>query len=269
MPSGTELATDRVVAAMKHHGNHAIVALAGPPGTGKTHVANLAATKYAGNDKFVRHIQFHPSFSYEEFVEGFRLGKGGSTELAPGRFAEWNDRANDDPDNRYVLLIDELTRANLPAVLGEVLTGIEHRNMPIDALYSGLPSKVAPNLVVLATFNPIDRSALELDAAILRRMRILKFGPDAAQLDEMIGGKLSAGTKLALRKLFEACKEAHPDDYEDAMPFGHGIFAAVEREADLGPLWAEVIQPLLRRPGLPPHAFSGTIRDNYPWAGLV
>jgi 5-methylcytosine-specific restriction protein B len=85
-----------------------------------------------------------------------------------------------------VLLIEELTRANLAAVLGELLTFIEYRDRPFLTIYSRRPCTVAPNLTILATYNPTDRSALELDAALIRRLRIVDCLPSSDQLGEML-----------------------------------------------------------------------------------
>jgi 5-methylcytosine-specific restriction protein B len=218
-----------------------------------------------GEPLLVREIQFHQSFSYEEFVEGMRLDPEGGFRVKPGIFLEWNDLAAKDPGNKYVLLIEELTRANLPAVLGEVMTYIEYRDRPFITVYDRRPVTIAKNLTILATYNPTDRSALELDAALLRRLRIVSCPPDTEQLREMLG-HLPDGVVNELVGLFEACRAQHPDDYEHLMPFGHGIFAGVNDETpDLYDLWHERIVHMLRRPLAPPHAFLKTIEEHYPW----
>ena len=138
----------------------------------------------------VREIQFHQSFSYEEFIEGLRIDATSGVNVVPGVFQEWNEQALKDDDNRYVLLVEELTRANLPAVLGELMTYLEHRDRSFVTLYSRKPVRVAMNLVILATYNPSDRTALDLDAALIRRLRIIHCPPCVEQLAEMLADGL-------------------------------------------------------------------------------
>jgi len=268
MPYGraTETKIAEVVEACESYGDSGIIALAGVPGTGKSFVANIAAHRIASDPLMIREIQFHPSYSYEEFLEGYRPGASGAFEPVPGVFLELNEIARADPANKYVLLIEELTRANLPAVLGELLTYIEHRERAFFTMYSRRPVIIARNLVVLASYNPRDRSALELDEAVMRRLRIVPFPPDVEQLAEMLrDSDLPAAAVEQLQRMFRRCAEEH-EDFETLMPFGHGILAGVRNEADLHALWRQRIQPMLWRPLLQPNAFADTIRANYPWS---
>lgn len=262
----TEARIKEVVEACELHGKSSIIALAGVPGTGKSHVALPAAQRFAGEPTRVLEIQFHQSFSYEEFIEGMRIDANGSVLVKPGVLIDWNQVASDDPTRHYVLLIEEFTRANLPAVLGEVMTYVEHRERYFRAVYSRTPIRLAENLTLIATYNPTDRSALELDAAILRRLRVIRFLPDTAQLEEMLSGALPPKVIAKLKGVFDSCKMKHADDYEYTMPFGHGIFAGVKSETpDLHKLWVERIELMLRRPSGISHPFVQTITDAYPW----
>src|SRR5712691_3571961 len=173
----TESKIKAVLDTCRQHGDKSIIALAGVPGTGKSYIASIAAQRFADEPLLVKEVQFHQSFSYEEFIEGMRIDTGGGVSVKPGIFLEWNEQARDDPDHRYVLLVEELTRANLPAVLGELMTYLEYRDRPFISLYSRRPIYIAKNLTVLATYNPADRSAIEVDNALLRRMRIISFLP--------------------------------------------------------------------------------------------
>jgi MoxR-like ATPase len=262
----TESKISEVVEACTQYGATSIVALAGVPGTGKSHIAYIAAQRLASDPVMLRDLQFHPSYSYEEFIEGYRPTPHGGFAPQPGAFLESNELARSDPSNRYVILIEELTRANLPSVLGELLTYVEHRDRPFTTTYTRRSVKIAKNLFILATYNPRDRSALDLDEAIIRRLRVIKFLPDTGQLGEMLaatGLKATAITRLA--QLFDRCRAEH-QDYETLMPFGHGIFAGVSGERPhLHRLWVQRIEPLLRRPLHQPHPFAQMIADNYPW----
>jgi MoxR-like ATPase len=260
----TEAKIDEVVRACRRHGRVAIIALAGVPGTGKSYVASIAAQRFAADPLMVKEIQFHQSFSYEEFVEGLRISEDG-TVIQPGFFLEWNSRALEDPDHNYVILIEELTRANLASVLGELLTFVEYRDRPFVTTYSRQPVLVAPNLCFLATYNPTDRSAIEVDAALLRRLRIIRCPPSVGQLSEMLEGrKIRPEVVAKLQEIFRECEKSA--DYEHFMPFGHGIFSDVQAEQpDLHELWEERIRHFLQRPLFEPNPFAEKIRTLYPW----
>jgi|DewCreStandDraft_4_1066084.scaffolds.fasta_scaffold07785_5 hypothetical protein len=265
--SATETKIQEVVQACERSGNRSIIALAGVPGTGKSFIASIAAQRYTGEPLLVREVQFHQAFSYEEFIEGMRIDSSGAVTVLPGIFLDWNDQAHEDPDHRYVLLVEELTRANLSAVLGELMTYVEHRDRPFLTVYSRRPVKVAENLTIIATYNPTDRSAIEIDSALLRRLRVIDFPPSTEQLAEMLK-KTALPPKVVaqLQRVFTACKDHFTADYEHLMPFGHGIFADVKAEVpDLNRLWEERIRHIVRRPLIDPHPFADLIEQEYPW----
>jgi hypothetical protein len=256
-----------VVRTCRAYGASSIIALAGVPGTGKSYVARAAAQQLATTVEMVAEVQFHPSYSYEEFIEGFRPNRAGGFGIQHGIFLEWNYQSINDPGKTYVLLIEELTRANLPAVLGELLTYVEYRDDAFRTLYSRKLVKVSKELIILATYNPLDRSALELDNAILRRLRVILFPPDIEQLGEMeAANSLPRHVVRKLTRIFTACKENYGHDYPSLMPFGHGIFSEVRNEVpDLFNLWHQRIEHMLKPPGRSPHTFWPTISANYPW----
>src|SRR5690242_8382440 len=102
---------EQVVRACERHGSQDIIVLSGVAATGKTYLGLASAQAYSGHPYFVKQIQFHQSYSYEDFIEGLHPTAGGGFEPRPGVFLQWNDQALRDPDNRYVLLIEEFTRA--------------------------------------------------------------------------------------------------------------------------------------------------------------
>ena len=101
------------------------IVLYGPPGTGKTFLARkLAAYLTNGDDSRQDLVQFHPVYAYEDFVEGIRPKTSAgqlSYDLVPGRFRQFCDRARQRPDDIFVLIIDEINRANLSRVFGELM----------------------------------------------------------------------------------------------------------------------------------------------------
>jgi hypothetical protein len=262
----TERKIDEVVDTASRYGSRSIIALAGVPGTGKSYVGRIAAQRVANEPLRVREVQFHPSMTYEEFVEGLRIGADGAIVSEPGLFLEWNQLALDNPSQTWVLLIEELTRANVPAVLGELMTFVEDRSRSFTLLYSRRPVSVATNLVIITTYNPTDRSALDIDNALLRRLRIVNFPPDPGQLDDMLSSRLGKSAVERISALFGEVRAEHSADFEFLMPFGHGIFAEVEAERpDLYELWHSRIRHMLRRPLMQPHPFTEAIERAYPW----
>jgi 5-methylcytosine-specific restriction endonuclease McrBC GTP-binding regulatory subunit McrB len=153
----------------------------GPPGTGKTFVARQLALHFAGSSERVKLVQFHPSYAYEDFVEGYRpttvSGQPGFG-LASGPFASIAKAARDAPDDLFVLIIDEINRGNVAKVFGELYFLLEYRDEAISLQYSTSEFRLPPNLWLIGTMNTADRSIALLAAALRRRFYFVPFFPD-------------------------------------------------------------------------------------------
>ena len=229
---------DEIVGAASTLGSHKIIVLSGIPGTGKTRLARLAAESLVdGDESRLKEIQFHESVSYEDFVEGFVPRKDGTGfELRPKVLRTINERALADPRQKYVLIIEEFTRANAHSVLGELLTYIEHRGRTFQWSVSQDQTSIASNLIIIATMNPRDRSALQLDSAVKRRMHVIGVEPSVDALRHVVGS-LSESEQDQLLDWF--------GKHVGTLPFGHGLFANVTSIEALTQVWRGTAVPLL------------------------
>ncbi len=219
---------------------YAGVILTGPPGTSKSYYAEQIAAKLADRDPYrVRFIQFHASYQYEDFVEGYVPRRDATGfELLPKHLLEMAARAADDVDGKtYVLVIDELSRCDPARVFGEVLTYVERsRRGKRFALASGTIGSIPENLVFLATMNPEDRGVDEVDAALERRFAKIAMDPDREFLRQILTNNgVETGLKERITQFFVRLENRGRST--PACRIGHAYFTSIRDEDSLRRLW--------------------------------
>ncbi len=233
------------------------VIFAGPPGTGKTYVAQEIA-KYivhedgqseSERDARVRLVQFHPSYGYEDFVEGLRpvAGKGGQIEFqtVPGVLLDMVSKINEDGKSR-VLIIDEMNRANLPRVFGELMFLLEYREKSISLMLRDEFS-LPVGLFIIGTMNTADRSIKNIDIALRRRFDFFVLDPDVEILRAFYSDRGVNEIGEALFEGFEALNREIIEDMGDSgYAVGHSYLMQPLIDGDmLRSIWDRQLKPLI------------------------
>ncbi|WP_090014330.1 AAA family ATPase [Lentzea albidocapillata] len=235
------------------------VVLYGPPGTGKTYLARELA-RHITDPTAIRLVQFHPSYAYEDFFEGFRPRSRGETvsfELVPGPLRRLAAAAEADKGRPYVLIIDEINRANLSKVFGELYFLLEYRDATIDLQYSpGDRFKLPPNVFIVGTMNTADRSIALVDAAMRRRFAFFELHPDHPPVSDLLARWATANAKTDDRaELLVKLNSAIGSDRE--FKIGPSYLMKPDADRGLELVWEQSILPLLEE-----HYYETLSRQN-------
>lgn len=156
------------------------IILQGAPGVGKTYISKNLAYSLIGekNVERVKMVQFHQSYSYEDFIMGFRPSKSGF-ELREGTFYNFCQKAELDASNDYFFIIDEINRGNLSKIFGELFMLLENdkRGASLQLVYSDEKFSIPDNLYIIGMMNTADRSLAMLDYALRRRFAFFDLKP--------------------------------------------------------------------------------------------
>jgi 5-methylcytosine-specific restriction enzyme B len=229
------------------------IVLYGPPGTGKTYLAQHLAEYLSGRDpQRVKLVQFHPSYSYEDFFEGFRPredSKSGEVafRITAGPLRELATLASRE-GNRHIphfLIIDELNRANLAKVFGELYFLLEYRKRTVRLTYSGDDFGLPPNLFIIGTMNTADRSIALVDTAMRRRFAFIELSPAEEPTRGLLHRWLAREHREPEPALLLDALNARIDDPDFKIGPSYLMKPGVYRDGGLERTWRTKILPLL------------------------
>jgi 5-methylcytosine-specific restriction enzyme B len=229
------------------------VVLYGPPGTGKTWIAKQVACALTGEDapgpdSLWSLVQFHPSYAYEDFIQGLRPDLEQAElhyKLSQGSFLQLCETAADDPDHFYVMVIDEINRGDPARIFGELLYALEYRGQSVDLAIGGQLS-IPLNVVILGTMNSVDRSVALVDYALRRRFGFIRVAPEPELITDLRGHEADAAVAAKVLHLMNDWLTA---ELGVEHTLGHSFFLnpsiSLETSEGLDAIWSLDVMPLL------------------------
>lgn len=242
------------------------VIFTGPPGTSKSWYARrIGWALVDGDEDRIAFLQFHPSYQYEDFVQGLAPKPEGGFEPSPRTFLRMCRKAEQDSDRAHAIVIDELSRADPGRVFGEALTYVEKskRGQRFQLAMDERATWVPDNLVVLATMNPQDRGVDEVDAAFERRFAKIALDPDPELAERFL---VENGVDEELRERIVAffTKVNRDAQRNPLASVGHADLIDVTGAASLEKLWKHQLRFLFEKAyRLDPGAFEEVEREYF------
>ena len=223
------------------------IILQGPPGTGKTFIARKLARCLAESVEFV---QFHPSYAYEDFIQGFRPAQDGRPgfQLRDGPLLTVAARAHREPQAKHFFVIDEINRGNLAKVFGELYFLLEYRDSKIRLQYSDALFSLPDNLYIIGTMNTADRSIALVDLALRRRFYFVDFHPDEEPIKGLLRRWLEDNAAEEMKWVADVvdCANQHlRNDRHAAIGPSYFMKKGGLSEADVPRIWKHSVLPYL------------------------
>lgn len=224
----------------------------GPPGTGKTYVAKHLGKLVTGladpPPERMEIIQFHPAYSYEDFIEGIRPESKHvdgrhliDYPVLPGVFVRFCRQAQS-INKPCVFVIDEINRGNIARIFGELMLLLEYRDQDVPLPYSGKRFRIPENVYIIGTMNTADRSIALVDFALRRRFHFFHFAADPELFDRWLGSNPTAVPYLG--ELYRRLSEEAIDDPHFAVGPSYFMQAGLT-EGKLQRIWRRSILPYL------------------------
>lgn len=224
---------------------YAGVILTGVPGTGKSRHASLIARILTdGDEGRFEFVQFHPSYQYEDFVEGYVI-EGDKFTRTLKSFGQMCQDASKDTSKRHILVIDEISRTDVARVFGEAFTYIERSKRGLEfTLASGTNMVVPENVFLLATMNPWDRGVDEIDMALERRFAFVEMKPNREELRELLAKNGLGNDDIESAVAFFDFLQGHRNS---RCRLGHGYFVHARDRESLLRVWDFQLAHVLER----------------------
>ena len=217
--------------------------LYGSPGTGKTYLAERLARYLVDGGGFSELVQFHASYAYEDFVQGIRprVVEGAlHYELAAGHFRRFCARARQVGESPCALIIDEINRANLARVFGELMYLLEYRHRSIALAAGGPEFSIPANVYLIGTMNTADRSIALVDQAMRRRFSFIRLRPNYQLLANYLDNR-----GVPPKKLVELVKEVNQSIGDEDCELGISFFMVADIATALAHIWQGEVEPYL------------------------